>query len=117
YRVEKDTFGEVKVPADKYYGAETVRTMMNFPIGDAFKRMLYEMIIAIGIVKKAAAETNKEFDLDPKIADAISRAADDVICGKLYDHFPLAIWQTGAVTQTHMNVNEVIIAFSALTIL
>lgn len=64
--------------------------------------------MAMGILKKAAAEANKEYNLDPKIADAISKAADDVISGKLYnDHFPLIIWQTGSGTQTHMNVNEV----------
>lgn len=74
------------------------------------------MVIAIGIVKKAAAEANKEYDLDPKIADAISKAADDVICGKLYDHFPLAIWQTGAVTQTHMNVNEASISVNPVSL-
>jgi len=109
YRIERDTFGELKVPADKYYGAQTLRALMNFPIGDTFERMPCRLVMAMGILKKAAAETNKEFDLDPKIADAISKAADDVISGKLYnDHFPLIIWQTGSGTQTHMNVNEVI---------
>ncbi|XP_011635292.1 fumarate hydratase, mitochondrial-like isoform X1 [Pogonomyrmex barbatus] len=109
YRIERDTFGELKVPADKYYGAQTLRAVLNFPIGDTFERMPCRQIIAMGILKKAAAETNKEFNLDPKIADAISKAADDVISGKLYnDHFPLIIWQTGSGTQTNMNVNEVI---------
>ncbi|KYQ47235.1 Fumarate hydratase, mitochondrial [Trachymyrmex zeteki] len=109
YRIERDTFGELKVPANKYYGAQTLRAMMNFPIGDTFERMPCRLIIAMGILKKAAAEVNKEYNLDPKIADAISKAADEVISGKLYnDHFPLIIWQTGSGTQTNMNVNEVI---------
>ncbi|XP_036142664.1 fumarate hydratase, mitochondrial isoform X3 [Monomorium pharaonis] len=109
YRIERDTFGELKVPADKYYGAQTLRALINFPIGDTFERMPCRLITAMGILKKAAAEVNKEYNLDPKIADAISKAADDVISGKLYnDHFPLIIWQTGSGTQTHMNVNEVI---------
>lgn len=109
YRIERDTFGELKVPTDKYYGAQTLRAMMNFPIGDTFERMPCRLIIAMGILKKAAAEINKEYNLDPRIADAISKAADDVISGKLYnDHFPLIIWQTGSGTQTNMNVNEVI---------
>nr|XP_031835915.1 fumarate hydratase, mitochondrial-like isoform X1 [Nomia melanderi]XP_031835916.1 fumarate hydratase, mitochondrial-like isoform X1 [Nomia melanderi]XP_031835917.1 fumarate hydratase, mitochondrial-like isoform X1 [Nomia melanderi]XP_031835919.1 fumarate hydratase, mitochondrial-like isoform X1 [Nomia melanderi]XP_031835920.1 fumarate hydratase, mitochondrial-like isoform X1 [Nomia melanderi]XP_031835921.1 fumarate hydratase, mitochondrial-like isoform X1 [Nomia melanderi] len=109
YRVERDTFGELKVPSDKYYGAQTMRSVMNFPIGDTFERMPYGVIVAMGILKKAAAEVNKEFGMDKKIADAISKAADDVICGKLYnDHFPLVIWQTGSGTQTNMNTNEVI---------
>ncbi|XP_043257691.1 fumarate hydratase, mitochondrial-like isoform X1 [Colletes gigas] len=109
YRVERDTFGELKVPCDKYYGAQTMRSKMNFPIGDASERMPYNVICAMGILKKAAAEVNKEFGLDAKIADAISKAADDVISGKLYDeHFPLVIWQTGSGTQTNMNTNEVI---------
>ncbi|CAK9817217.1 Fumarate hydratase, mitochondrial [Anthophora plagiata] len=109
YRIEKDTFGELKVPADKYYGAQTMRSVMNFPIGDSFERMPYGVIVAMGILKKAAAEVNKEFGMDAKVADAISKAADDVICGKLYnDHFPLVIWQTGSGTQTNMNTNEVI---------
>ncbi|XP_032681519.1 fumarate hydratase, mitochondrial-like isoform X1 [Odontomachus brunneus] len=109
YRVERDTFGELKVPSDKYYGAQTLRSVMNFPIGDTSERMPYGVIVAMGILKKAAAEVNKEYGLDPKIADAISKAADDVISGKLYnDHFPLVIWQTGSGTQTNMNTNEVI---------
>ncbi|XP_014475222.1 PREDICTED: fumarate hydratase, mitochondrial-like isoform X2 [Dinoponera quadriceps] len=109
YRIEKDSFGELKVPSDKYYGAQTLRSMMNFSIGDAFERMPYGVIVAMGILKKAAAEVNKEYGMDAKIADAISKASDDVISGKLYnDHFPLVIWQTGSGTQTNMNVNEVI---------
>lgn len=74
--------------------------------------MQYGVIVAMGILKKAAAEVNKEYGLDPKIADAISKAANDVISGKLYnDHFPLVIWQTGSGTQTNMNTNEVLCHF------
>ncbi|XP_055550743.1 fumarate hydratase, mitochondrial-like isoform X1 [Wyeomyia smithii] len=109
FRTESDTFGELKVPNDKYYGAQTVRSTMNFPIGGPTERMPQPVITAMGILKKAAALVNKEYGLDPKVADAISQAADDVISGKLYDdHFPLVIWQTGSGTQTNMNVNEVI---------
>lgn len=108
-RKESDTFGELEVPDDKYYGAQTVRSVMNFPIGGPTERMPYPVITAMGVLKKAAALVNKEFGLDPKIADAISEAADEVICGDLYDdHFPLVIWQTGSGTQTNMNTNEVI---------
>lgn len=107
-RIESDTFGELKVPADKYYGAQTMRSVINFPIGGPEERMPEPVIRAMGILKKSAALVNKEFGLDAKIADAISTAADDVISGKLYnDHFPLVIWQTGSGTQTNMNVNEV----------
>lgn len=107
-RIETDTFGELKVPADKYYGAQTMRSVINFPIGGPSERMPQPVIEAMGILKKSAALVNKEFGLDARIADAISKAADDVISGKLYnDHFPLVIWQTGSGTQTNMNVNEV----------
>lgn len=109
YRLESDTFGELKVPNDKYYGAQTVRSTINFPIGGETERMPYPVITAMGTLKKAAAEVNKDYGLDPKIADAISKAADEVISGKLYaEHFPLVIWQTGSGTQTNMNTNEVI---------
>ncbi|CAH1104465.1 unnamed protein product [Psylliodes chrysocephalus] len=109
FRIEKDTFGELKVPSDRYYGAQTVRSTINFPIGGEFERMPYPVITAMGILKKAAALVNKEFGLDAKVADAISKACDEVISGKLYcDHFPLVIWQTGSGTQTNMNSNEVI---------
>jgi len=109
YRLEKDTFGELKVPAKKLYGAQTLRSVMNFPIGGEPERMPLPVIKAMGILKKAAAIVNKEFGLDPKISDAISAAADEVISGSLYnEHFPLVIWQTGSGTQTNMNVNEVI---------
>nr|CAD7406312.1 unnamed protein product [Timema cristinae] len=108
FRIEKDTMGEVKVPADKYYGSQTVRSINNFPIGVDTERMPFPIITSMGILKKAAATINKEFGLEPKLADAICQACDDVICGKLYkDHFPLVIWQTGSGTQTNMNTNEV----------
>jgi fumarate hydratase class II len=107
YRIETDTMGEIQVPADKYYGAQTARSLIHFKIGhDRFPR---EMIRALGILKKAAALTNKE--LYPNFtekADLIIRAADEVIEGKLDEHFPLSIWQTGSGTQTNMNANEVI---------
>merc|ERR1719340_118479 len=110
YRVEADTFGELQVPAEKYYGAQTLRSVMNFPIGDrASERMPMPVIKAFGVLKKAAAQANQEFGLDPAVAEAISKAADEVISGKLYDdHFPLVIWQTGSGTQSNMNTNEVI---------
>ncbi|XP_041031428.1 fumarate hydratase, mitochondrial [Carcharodon carcharias] len=108
YRIEYDTFGELKVPNDKYYGAQTVRSMMNFKIGGLSERMPIQMIKAFGILKRAAAEVNVGYGLDAKIADSIVKAADEVIAGKLDDHFPLVVWQTGSGTQTNMNVNEVI---------
>ncbi|TRZ04474.1 hypothetical protein DNTS_027545 [Danionella cerebrum] len=108
FRIERDTFGELKVPSDKYYGAQTVRSTMNFKIGGVTERMPIQVIRAFGILKKAAAEVNKDYGLDPKIADAIVKAADEVALGKLDDHFPLVVWQTGSGTQTNMNVNEVI---------
>jgi len=110
YRIEADTFGELKVPSEKYYGAQTLRSVMNFPIGDrASERMPKPVIKAFGVLKKAAAEVNVEFGLDPVLAEAISKAADEVISGELYDdHFPLVIWQTGSGTQSNMNTNEVI---------
>jgi fumarate hydratase class II len=107
YRIEKDTMGEIKVPTDKYYGAQTARSLMNFKIGgNHFPR---ELIRALGILKKAAALTNKELGtLSAEKADLIVKAADEVIEGKLDEHFPLVVWQTGSGTQTNMNANEVI---------
>lgn len=107
YRIEKDTMGEIQVPTDKYYGAQTARSLMNFKIGgDRFPR---ELIRALGILKKAAALTNKELGTLPADkADLIVKAADEVIEGKLDAHFPLVVWQTGSGTQTNMNANEVI---------
>lgn len=108
-RIESDTFGELKVPASKYYGAQTMRSKINFPVGGDTERMPKPVITAMGILKKSAALVNKEYGLEPQIADAIAQACDDVISGKLYDdHFPLVIWQTGSGTQTNMNCNEVI---------
>ncbi|OQY72967.1 MAG: fumarate hydratase, class II [Ignavibacteriales bacterium UTCHB2] len=107
YRIEKDTMGEIQVPTDKYYGAQTARSLMNFKIGgDRFPR---ELIRALGILKKAAALTNKELGTLPADkADLIVKSADEVIEGKLDTHFPLVVWQTGSGTQTNMNANEVI---------
>ncbi len=107
FRIETDTMGEMKVPTDKYYGAQTARSLMNFKIGG--ERFPAELIRALGIVKKAAAITNNELGSLPKEKlDLIIKAADEVIEGKLNDHFPLVVWQTGSGTQTNMNVNEVI---------
>lgn len=109
FRIENDSFGELKIPADKYYGAQTVRSLINFPIGGEHDRMPYAVIIAMGILKKASVEVNKEFGFDIKIADAISKACDEVILGKLNcDHFPLGIWQTGSGTLLNININEVL---------
>ncbi len=106
-RIETDSMGEIQVPANKYYGAQTARSLMNFRIGnDRFPR---ELIRALGILKKAAALTNKELGTLPaEKADLIIQAADEVIQGKLDEHFPLVVWQTGSGTQTNMNANEVI---------
>ena len=107
YRIEHDTMGEVKVPADRYWGAQTQRSYENFKIGT--QRIPEEVITAFGVLKKAAAEANLELGvLDEERAGAICQAADEVICGKLWDHFPLVIYQTGSGTQSNMNVNEVI---------
>ncbi|XP_048367691.1 fumarate hydratase, mitochondrial [Sphaerodactylus townsendi] len=108
FRIERDTFGELQVPNDKYYGAQTVRSTMNFKIGGVTERMPVQVIRAFGILKRAAAEVNQDYGLDPKIANAIMKAADEVAEGKLNDNFPLVVWQTGSGTQTNMNVNEVI---------
>ncbi|CAI4224697.1 unnamed protein product [Auanema sp. JU1783] len=107
-RIERDTFGELEVPADKYYGAQTKRSSINFKIGGPEERMPLPVIHAFGILKKSAALVNTEFGLDKKIAEAISQAADEVTAGKLDEHFPLVTWQTGSGTQSNMNVNEVI---------
>jgi len=106
-RVETDSMGPIEVPADKYYGAQTMRSRMNFRIGK--EQMPIEIVHAFGILKKAAALTNRELDnLEKDVCDLIVRAADEVIDGKLDDHFPLVVWQTGSGTQSNMNVNEVI---------
>eukprot|EP01133_Synstelium_polycarpum_P011472 gene11472-13374_t len=108
FRSEYDTFGEVKVDDSKYWGAQTQRSLENFDIGGPSERMPNPVIRAFGILKKAAANVNKQFGLDANIADHISKAADEVISGKLDDQFPLVVFQTGSGTQTNMNVNEVI---------
>eukprot|EP00918_Siedleckia_nematoides_P049905 GHVU01109280.1.p1 GENE.GHVU01109280.1~~GHVU01109280.1.p1 ORF type:complete len:463 (+),score=57.82 GHVU01109280.1:60-1448(+) len=108
YRLESDSFGEIPVPVDKYYGASTSRSQKNFEIGGDRERMPIEVIHGMAILKKAAAEVNQEFGLDKELAKAIITAAEEIIQGKLDNHFPLVIWQTGSGTQTNMNVNEVI---------
>jgi fumarate hydratase class II len=106
-RVETDSFGPIEVPADRYWGAQTERSRQNFRIGQ--DRMPIEIIHALGIVKLAAAQANRELGLiDQRRANAIMRAAREVIAGELDDHFPLVVWQTGSGTQTNMNLNEVI---------
>ena len=106
-RVESDTMGTINVPSDKYYGAQTARSLANFDIGG--EKMPTEIIHAFGILKKAAALANHKLGLlDEKTRDLIVAAADEVIAGKLGEHFPLVVWQTGSGTQSNMNVNEVI---------
>jgi fumarate hydratase, class II len=108
-RVETDSFGPIEVPADRYWGAQTERSLRNFRIGT--ERMPVPLIRALAIIKRAAAEVNHELgSLDARRTRAIARAAQEVIDGKLDDHFPLVVWQTGSGTQTNMNVNEVIAA-------
>ncbi len=106
-RIETDTMGQVEVPEDAYYGAQTARSIANFPIGQ--ERMPREIIRGLAFLKKASATVNAELGLlDASIAELIIAASDDVLCGKLDDQFPLSVWQTGSGTQTNMNVNEVI---------
>jgi len=106
-RSEKDSMGTIKVPADRYWGAQTQRSLENFRIGG--ERMPEPVVRALGIVKKAAALANLELgELPPPVGDAIVAAADEVIGGKLAEHFPLVVWQTGSGTQSNMNANEVI---------
>ena len=111
YRIEHDSMGEMKVPADRLWGAQTERSHENFEIGVGIETMPAEIIHAFGILKKAAAMANHELKpekmTDEKLA-AISAACDEVIAGKLNDHFPLVVWQTGSGTQSNMNANEVI---------
>ncbi|WP_156288783.1 class II fumarate hydratase [Oceanobacillus salinisoli] len=107
YRVERDTLGEINVPADKYWGAQTQRSKQNFPIGN--ETMPSEVIKAFAILKKSAAKANSDLGLmESKKAEAIAFAADQIIQGNIDDHFPLVVWQTGSGTQSNMNVNEVI---------
>lgn len=111
YRVEHDSMGEVRVPADKYWGAQTERSRNNFPIGVGLETMPREIIHAFGILKKAAAMANhalKPEKMTEEKLTVISKAADEVISGALADNFPLVVWQTGSGTQSNMNANEVI---------
>ena len=106
-RTETDTMGEIEVAGDKYWGAQAERSLGNFKIG--WEKQPAPIVRALGIVKKAAAQTNMELGkLDPKLGEAIIQAADEVIDGKLDEHFPLVVWQTGSGTQSNMNANEVI---------
>src|SRR5688500_591709 len=108
-RIEKDTMGDIAVPSDRYWGAQTQRSLKYFQAGAGRDTMPRELIKAFGILKKAAAMANVELELLPKEkGDLIIPVADEVIAGKLDEHFPLVIWQTGSGTQTNMNVNEVI---------
>lgn len=108
-RTESDAFGEIQVPADKYYGAQTARSKMNFDIGGAQARMPLPVVHAFGILKKSAAIVNESYGaLEPKVALAIQQAATEVSEGKLDSHFPLVVFQTGLGTQLNMNANEVI---------
>ena len=106
-RVETDSFGPLNVPADKYWGAQTQRSIQNFPIG--WERQPIAIVRALGVIKKAAAIVNESFgDLDSDLSKAIQQAATEVIEGKFDDNFPLVVWQTGSGTQSNMNANEVI---------
>jgi fumarate hydratase, class II len=108
FRIEKDTMGEVKVPADKYWGAQTERSRNNFKIGPSGS-MPMEIVYAFAYLKKAAAHANCELGVLPADKrDLISAACDEILAGKLDDQFPLVIWQTGSGTQSNMNVNEVV---------
>src|SRR5882672_751234 len=106
-RTETDTFGPIEVQADRYWGAQAQRSLANFKIG--WEKQPASIVRALGIIKRASAETNMALGhLDPKLADAIVAAAQEVIEGKLDAHFPLVVWQTGSGTQSNMNANEVI---------
>ncbi|MEM7662954.1 MAG: class II fumarate hydratase [Pseudomonadota bacterium] len=106
-RTETDSFGPLDVPADKYYGAQTARSLINFPIGE--ETMPAPVIRALGVIKRSAALANKRLDnIEIEIADAIVKAASEVAENKLDDHFPLSVWQTGSGTQSNMNSNEVV---------
>ena len=111
YRIEHDSMGEVKVPSDKYWGAQTERSHENFLIGVGIETMPKEIVHAFGILKKAAAMANhvlKPAKMTEEKLLAISQACDEVISFKLIEHFPLVVWQTGSGTQSNMNANEVI---------
>src|SRR4029078_1280312 len=109
YRTEKDTMGEVKVPADAYYGAQTQRSIENFKIARDINRIPAEIIRAFAYLKKAAALTNLDAGiLSKEKAGLIAKTSDEILEGRLDDYFPLVVWQTGSGTQSNMNVNEVI---------
>jgi len=109
YRTEKDTMGTVQVPADAYYGAQTQRSIMNFPIAQDINKMPKEIIRAFAYLKKAAALTNRDLGvLDEEKCRLIGEVCDEILAGKLNDQFPLVVWQTGSGTQSNMNVNEVV---------
>ena len=106
-RTETDSFGPLEVPADRYWGAQTQRSIANFPIG--WEKQPVALVRALGVVKQAAAEANMALgNLEPRIGKAIVEAASEVVAGRLDDHFPLVVWQTGSGTQSNMNANEVI---------
>ena len=106
-RTETDSFGPLEVPTNKYWGAQTQRSLINFPIG--WEKQPVAIVRALGVIKQACAEANKAAGvLDGTKADAIIKAAGEVVEGKLDDHFPLVVWQTGSGTQSNMNANEVI---------
>src|SRR5919107_268500 len=109
YRIEKDTLGEVQVPADAFYGAQTQRSIENFKIAQDINRMPKPIIYAFAYLKKAAAITNFQLGvLSKDKCDAIAQVCDEILAGELDDQFPLVVWQTGSGTQSNMNVNEVI---------
>ena len=109
FRIEKDTMGEVKVPENAYYGAQTQRSIDNFKIAQDINRMPKEIIRAFAYLKKAAAITNFEAGiLSKEKYDLIAKVCEEIVEGKLDDYFPLVVWQTGSGTQSNMNVNEVI---------
>jgi len=106
-RTETDSFGPLEVPSEKYWGAQTQRSIINFPIG--WEKQPIPIVRALGVIKKACAMQNKaQGGLDPTLADSIIRAAGEVAEGKFDDNFPLVVWQTGSGTQSNMNANEVI---------
>jgi len=106
-RTESDSFGPLEVQSDRYWGAQTQRSLMNFPIG--WEKQPVAIVRALGVIKQACAMANKDRGkLDAKLADAMIAAANEVVTGKLDDHFPLVVWQTGSGTQSNMNANEVI---------
>ena len=106
-RIETDSFGPLEVPNDKYWGAQTQRSIINFPIG--WEKQPIAIVRALGVIKKACAQANHDAGKIPSdLANAIMAASDEVIAGKLDDHFPLVVWQTGSGTQSNMNSNEVI---------